>query len=320
MASGKLLTRVRREIQRLNYSYKTQQAYVGWIVRFIKFHNTKHPADMGATEVETYLNYLANEANVSASTQNQALSALVFLYKQVLDQPALQLNGLIRAKTPVRIPVVLSKDEVKQVLDHLSGVALLIVGLMYGSGMRISEVLRLRIKDVDFANFLIYVRSGKGLKDRRVMLPNTCINPLKNQIQKAVSIHSKDLKEGFGKTLLPKALSRKYPGEAKETGWQYVFFADKRSEDPQSGLVHRYHISERFIQKAIKAAISKTDIKKKVTSHTLRHSFATQMLHSGYDIRTVQELLGHTNVKTTMIYTHVLNKEGNFLKSPLDVL
>ncbi len=320
MAASKLLTHVRREIRRRNYSYKTEQAYIGWIKRYIYFHNTTHPAEMGAPEVEQFLNYLANEANVAAATQNQALSALVFLYKQVLELPALKLSGLERARKPVRVPVVLSQNEVLQILSHTTGIAHLMVGLMYGSGMRISEVLRLRIADVDFEQHYVLVRSGKGLKDRRVMLPLSCVDAMKGQIWKATQQHRLDLHDGHGEALLPKALSRKYPNEGKELGWQYVFFSNRLTTDPRSGLIHRHHLSDRYVQKSLKKAVSKTNIRKKVSAHTFRHSFATEMLQSGYDIRTVQELLGHTNVKTTMIYTHVINKEGNFLKSPLDIL
>ncbi len=320
MPSSKLLTQVRQEIRRRNYSFKTEQAYISWILRYIRFHNTTHPNEMGAAEVEDFLNDLANNENVAASTQNQALSALVFLYKQVLDVPTLKLDGLQRARKPQKVPVVLSQDEVRQIFYHCTGLPHLILSLMFGTGMRISEVLRLRIKDIDFEHFYILVRSGKGLKDRRVMLPNSCIPDLKEQIKRATKQHYRDLKKGQGEKLLPKALHRKHPGEAKHLGWMYIFFSDRISTDPRSGLKHRHHISDRYIQKALKQAVSNTNIVKKVSSHTLRHSFATQMLQFGYDIRTVQELLGHTNVKTTMIYTHVLNEKGNFLKSPVDAI
>lgn len=320
MPASKLLTKVRREIRRRNYSYQTEKAYIGWIVRFVKFHQTTHPDSMGAPEVESFLNYLANEENVAASTQNQALSALVFLYKQVLDRESLALKNLERARKPIKIPIVLSIDEVRQILDHLRGIPHTVCSMMYGTGMRISEVLRLRVQDIDFDEHLIFVRSGKGAKDRRVMLPKTLVEPLKKQINRTRIQHKKDLTAGFGETLLPKALIRKYPGEAKELRWKYLFFSNTLRKDPRSKLLHRHHISNRYIQKALKAAVCKTEITKKVSSHTFRHSFATHMLRSGYDIRTVQELLGHTNVKTTMIYTHVLNKEGSYLKSPIDAL
>lgn len=244
----------------------------------------------------------------------------MFLYKQVLELPVLKLTGLERARKPVRVPVVLSKNEVLQILSNTTGIAHLIVSLMYGSGMRISEVLRLRIMDVDFEQYHLLVRSGKGLKDRRVMLPLACIDALKDQIGKSTKQHRLDLNEGHGEALLPKALSRKYPSEGKSLGWQYVFYSNRLTTDPRSGLIHRHHLSDRYVQKSLKKAASKTNIHKKVSAHTFRHSFATEMLQAGYDIRTVQELLGHSNVKTTMIYTHVLNKEGNYLKSPLDSL
>jgi integron integrase len=320
MGRSKLLTQVREEIRRRNYSYKTEQSYISWIKRYIRFNGTIHPDKLSDKEVEEYLNYLANECNVAASTQNQALSALVFLYKQVLGKASMDLRGIQRAKKPVRVPVVLSKAEVKALLQYISKDALLVCEMLYGSGLRISECLRLRVQDINFEGHQIHVRSGKGLKDRLVMLPEKCVPALTSQLRKVKRLHREDSKTGHGETVLPKALARKYPGEAMELRWQYLFPSHSLRSDPRSGMLHRYHISPRKIQKAIKQAARLSGIEKKVTAHTLRHSFATHMLQSGYDIRTVQELLGHKNLKTTMIYTHVLNKGGNYIKSPVDEL
>ncbi len=316
MAKPKLIDQVKAEIRRRNYSYKTEQAYTRWIVRFVKYHGTVHPKKMGAGEVEQFLNFLANTKNVAAGTQNQALSALVFLYKEVLGEASLKLNNLQRAKKPKKLPVVLSVEETAALFEHLSGLPALICKLLYGSGLRISEGLRLRVQDIDFDYEQLWVRSGKGNKDRVSLLPQKCIPELKNQIEYVKRLHQKDLSKGFGKTLLPKALSKKYPNEDKTLRWQYVFPSKKISKDPRSGLMHRYHISDRFVQKRLK----KAGLNKKVSCHTLRHSFATHLLQSGYDIRTVQELLGHKNLKTTMVYTHVINKGGNYIKSPVDMM
>lgn len=320
MGKSKLLGQVRERIRRLNYSYKTEQAYTGWIVRYIRFHGTVHPNELGSAEVEAYLNYLANQKNVAASTQNQALSALVFLYKEILDKPRLKLDKLERAQKPIKVPIVLTKLEVRQILDNLQDVSLLIVQLMYGSGLRISEVLRLRVQDIDFENDLIIVRSGKGHKDRRVMCPQICKSGLELQIRNTKKQHNIDLSKGKGHALLPNALAKKYKHDVFHFRWQYIFASPYLKKDPRSDLIHRHHISPRKIQQAIKEAVNKTELNKKVTAHTFRHSFATHLLASGSDIRTVQELLGHSNVKTTMIYTHVLNKGSNYIKSPVDVL
>ncbi|MEX2478223.1 MAG: integron integrase [Gracilimonas sp.] len=320
MGKSKLLEEVRSEIRRRNYSFRTEQAYTGWIVRYIRFHGTVHPKKLTDRHVEQFLNYLANEKNVAAGTQNQALSALVFLYKQIIDKKNVKLDGLKRAKKPQRLPVVLSHKEAMLILQKLHGRILLICELLYGSGIRISECLRLRIQDVDIENSQLWVRSGKGNKDRVSLLPQKSIPKLRKQIEKVRAIYKKDLKEGYGKANLPKALARKYPQEQKSLGWQYLFPSSSISKDPRSGLEHRYHISNRQVQRKLKKAVSETNITKKVTCHTFRHSFATQLLKSGYDIRTVQELLGHKNLKTTMIYTHVINKGGNYIKSPVDTL
>jgi len=318
MAKSKLLEQVREEIRRRNYSYKTEQSYTSWIVRYIKYHGTVHPNKLGDAEVEQYLNYLANNRNVAAGTQNQALSALVFLYKEVLGKRSLVLNDLKRAKKPKRLPVVLSVEETTALFKELHGVAALICRLLYGSGLRISEGLRLRVQDIDFDYEQLWVRSGKGLKDRVTLLPQKCIPELREQIKKVEVLHQKDLSKGVGKAILPKALAEKYQNENTELRWQYVFPSKIISKDPRSGLQHRYHLSDKYVQKRVKKAAKKAGLNKKVTCHTLRHSFATHLLQNGYDIRTVQELLGHKNLKTTMIYTHVINKGGNYIKSPVD--
>jgi len=320
MAKSKLLAQVREEIRRRNYSYKTEQAYTSWIVRFVKYHGTVHPKKLGDREVEEFLNYLANDQNVAAGTQNQALSALVFLYKEVLGEEVLRLDNLQRAKKPKKLPVVLSVEETSALFEHLSGIAALICKLMYGSGLRISECLRLRVQDIDFNYEQLWVRSGKGMKDRVSLLPQKCIPELKEQVEKVALLQQKDIAGGYGKALLPKALAKKYPGEDTELRWQYLFPSKIISTDPRSGLQHRYHISNRYVQKRLKKAAKKAGLSKRVSCHTLRHSFATHLLQNGYDIRTVQELLGHKSLKTTMIYTHVINKGGNYIKSPVDIL
>lgn len=320
MGKIKLLTQVREEIRRRNYSYKTEQSYTSWIKRYIKYNGTVHPIELTDKDVEQYLNYLANERNVAASTQNQALSALVFLYKEVLGRISMNLKGIERAKKPLKVPVVLSVQEIKTLLEFVDKDNLLMCELMYGSGLRISECLRLRVQNIDFEMHQIVVRSGKGLKDRLVMLPKSCKPALNVQIQRVSKLHKADVRKGFGQALIPKALARKYPGGIKEVRWQYLFPSQMLKKDPRSGIIHRHHISSRMVQKAIKKASSFSGIKKKVTAHTFRHSFATHMLQNGYDIRTVQELLGHKNLKTTMIYTHVLNKGRTYIKSPVDLL
>jgi len=320
MGKSKLLDQVRREIRRRNYSYRTEQAYVNWIVKYIRYNNTIHPRELNDKHVENYLNYLANEKNVAASTQNQALSALVFLYKQVLLKPSLKLDKLKRAKKPEHLPIVLSHKEAAAIIEQLSGLPYLIVILLYGSGMRITECVRLRVQDVDFEYQQLWIRSGKGNRDRVTLLPKIAIPLLKKQLDKVQLLHQRDLKGGFGKTMLPKALNKKYPNESSQLRWQYVFPSSKKSIDPRTKITHRYHISTSWVNKEIKKAVKKTSIIKKVSAHTFRHSFATQLLQNGYDIRTVQELLGHKNLKTTMIYTHVINKGGNYIKSPVDLL
>lgn len=273
---------------------------------------------MGAPEIEAFLTNLAVSRNVAASTQNQALAAILFLYKEVLGIDLPWLDGITRAKKPTRLPVVLTEDEVRAVLAQLDGVHHLIASLLYGSGLRLMEAMRLRVKDVDFERLEVTVRDGKGGKDRRTMLSKTLIDPLRYQFEKIRSIHEQDLVNSLAPVYLPFALERKYPQAGYEFGWQYCFPAKEPALDPRSGIVRRHHLGEQAFQRTIKAAVKRTNIVKPATSHTLRHSFATHLLESGYDIRTVQELLGHKDIRTTQIYTHVLNKGGQGVRSPLD--
>ena len=318
MKKKKLLTLLKEEIRRRNYSYRTEKTYAQWIVRFVRFHGLQNPATLNETHVVAFLNHLANQKNVAASTQNQALSAIVFLYKHILNKPLKNLDRLKRAKRSTHLPVVLTESEAMSVIAHLEGVQKIVVSLLYGAGLRISEALRLRILDIDFGYNQIVVRNGKGLQDRVTVLPESIKQDLINHIQKVKRLHQSDMKKGYGETILPKALAVKYPCASKEFKWQYLFPSKKRSIDPRSGIYHRYHISARNVRKSIRHAAKQCSIEKKVTPHIFRHSFATHLLKNGYDIRTVQELLGHKSVKTTMIYTHVLNRGGKGVKSPLD--
>jgi integron integrase len=319
MNKPRLIDQVRNVMRLHHYSIRTEEAYIQWIKRFIFFHNKRHPNEMGEKEVRSFLTHLAVDKHVSASTQNQALSAILFLYQRVLNVKLEWINDVVRAKRPKRLPVVLTKAEVMNVLNAGTGTNALIAKLLYGTGMRLMEALRLRVQDVDFEQFQIIVRSGKGDKDRVTTLPETLVEPLKQQIEVARSIHCNDLSEGFGRVHLPFALDRKYPGAGTEFGWQYCFPSMHRSTDPVTGSVGRHHLHEKNVGRAIRNAARKVGIYKRVTSHTMRHSFATHLLENGYDIRTVQELLGHKDVSTTMIYTHVLNKGGRGVKSPLDI-
>jgi integron integrase len=314
----KLLERVRETIRRKHYSQKTEQAYLNWIKQYILFHDKKHPQDMSATEVEAFLTYLAVERKVAASTQNQALSAILFLYREVLGKTVETGFQYIGAKRPKRLPVVLTKSEVQQILVRLSGDTKLIVQLLYGSGLRLNEAVRLRVKEIDFEQSQIIVRDGKGAQDRISMLPERVLEPLKTQLVNVEDIYQQDLRNGFGRVELPYALSRKYPNADREWIWQFVFPSKIRSQGKTDGIVRRYHISPATVQKAVRSAARAAKIPKQVTPHTFRHSFATHLLEAGYDIRTVQELLGHKNVKTTMIYTHVLNRGPKAVRSPLD--
>lgn len=316
----KLLDQVRQKIRIKHYSIRTEQAYVDWIRRYILYHQKRHPQDMGKPEIEQFLTHLAVERNVAASTQNQALSAILFLYKEVLQQDIGWLDGMEHAKRPARLPVVLTVTEVRAVLAHLDGRHRLMANLLYGSGLRLMECVRLRVKDLDFEYRQLTVRDGKGQNDRRTLLPESLIEPLKTHLADVKIVHDQDLQEGFGDVYLPFALARKYPNAGREWGWQYVFPASRRSIDPRSELERRHHLEEQTLQRAVKDAVRTAGIAKPASCHTLRHSFATHLLMAGYDIRTIQELLGHKDVSTTMIYTHVLNRGGRGVASPLDQL
>ncbi len=313
-----LLDRVRDRIRFKHYSIRTEQAYVDWIRRFIVFHGKRHPADLGVAEVEAFLTHLAVDGEVASSTQNQAKSALLFLYREVLGIELPWLDHVQNAKTPQRRPVVLTRAEVTRVLGGLKGVHALLGRLLYGTGMRIMEGVRLRVTDVDFARREILVRNGKGAKDRVTMLPRGIAGALHAHLGDVRLLHVADLRNGYGAVWLPHALARKYPAAALEWRWQYVFPADRISPDPRSGNVRRHHLGDQAFQRAMRQAVRDAGIDKLATPHTLRHSFATHLLESGYDIRTVQELLGHSSVSTTMIYTHVLNRGGRGVVSPLD--
>jgi integron integrase len=318
MSQPRLLDRVRAEIRVRHYSLRTEESYIQWIKRYIFYHHKRHPAEMGAREISDFLSWLATGRNVAASTQNQALSALLFLYKNVLAVDLPWMDDIVRAKRPKRLPVVLAKHEVKAVLATMKGPPGLVAWLMYGTGLRLMEALRLRVQDIDFKRKQIMVRGGKGDKDRVTVLPQRLALPLQQQIDKALALHRQDLHEGYGEVYLPFALARKYPNAGYEPAWQYVFASGNRCRDPRDGTVRRHHLHEKTIQRAIKNAARKTGLMKRVTSHTLRHCFATHMLENGYDIRTVQELLGHKDVRTTQIYTHVMSKGANAVRSPLD--
>ncbi len=314
----KLLEQVVARLRVKHYSLRTEQIYVDWIKRFVWFHGKRHPRDMGAAEIEAFLTNLAVERSVSASTQNQAKSALLFLYKEVLQIELPWLDNVTQAKVPKKLPVVMTQNEVRAVLARLDGTVWLICSLLYGSGLRIMECLRLRVKDVDFERCEILVREGKGFKDRVTMLPASLVQLLKQQLERVKTLHEEDLLKGYGDVFMPMALEAKYPKAGKSWNWQYIFPSRNLSVDPRSGAVRRHHSDEKVIQRAVKKAASAAEISKLATPHTFRHSFATHLLQSGYDIRTVQELLGHSDVSTTMIYTHVLNKGGKGVVSPLD--
>lgn len=308
---------VREAVRLRHYSFRTEESYVHWIVRFIRFHDYRHPRDMGKREVTKFLTHLAVERQVSANTQNQALNALNFLYRAVVDRPIGELSGVVRARSPIRLPLVLTQDEVRQLLRCLDNPFWLPACLMYGSGLRLMETVRLRVKDIDFDHRAIVVRRGKGGKDRAVTLPDELIVPLKRHLQSVKLFHDKDLADGFGDVYLPHALSKKYPSGGREWSWQYVFPAQRRSIDPRSGIERRHHIDEGAVQKSVKRAVRQAGIEKPASCHTLRHSFATHLLERGMDIRTVQEQLGHKDIRTTQIYTHVLNRGGLAVLSPL---
>ncbi len=314
----KLLDRVRDAIRVKHYSYQTEKTYVQWIRRYILFHDKRHPTEMGGEEVNAFLTHLAVKENVAASTQNQALCAILFLYKHVLQQELDLCLDTVRAKRPRNLPTVLTVDEVLAIIQNLSGVYQLLVKLLYGSGMRLNEALKLRIKDVDFAQQQIVIRDSKGMEGRITMLPKSITEQFQVHLQGVKHLHHQDLDRGFGLVNLPFALERKYPNAGCEWIWQYVFPSSHISKDPRSEAMLRHHLHESGLQKAIKQAVRLAKIEKRVGCHTFRHSFATHLLQNGYDIRTVQELLGHKDVKTTMIYTHVLNRGGKGVISPLD--
>jgi integron integrase len=312
-----LLQEVVNQIRVRHYSIRTEETYLHWIKRYIYFHKKRHPKEMAEKEVGQFLTDLAVRGNVAASTQSIALNALVFLYRHVLHQPLKEINGVVRAKKPKRLPVVLTQKEVAKVLSNLKGVYWLIACLQYGSGLRLIESVRLRVMDLDFDRRAIYVRSGKGDKDRVVTLADEIITPLQRHLEIVRTLHERDLADGFGAVYLPHALAKKYPRAECEWKWQYLFPASQRSIDPRSGVERRHHLDGSCVRKAVTRAVRVANIQKKASCHTLRHSFATHLLERGQDIRTVQEQLGHTDVRTTQIYTHVIQRGGSAVLSPL---
>ena len=318
--SPKLLESLREALHVRHYSNRTEDTYCSWVKRFVHFHKLRHPREMGELEINLFLTHLAVSEKVSASTQNQALSALLFLYRHVIGKEVGDLGHVIRARKPIHLPVVLTRDEVKALLAQLAGDKWLMASLMYGAGLRLMECLRLRVQDIDFASNEIMVRDGKGAKDRITMLPESLKQPLSDHLKNVKRIHDKDLADGWGRVLLPGALDRKYPNAPAEWRWQWVFPQENRWTNTKTGEEGRHHIDESLIQKAVKSAAFHAQLIKRATCHTFRHSFATHLLEAGYDIRTIQELMGHKDVSTTMIYTHVLNKGGHGVKSPFDGL
>lgn len=314
----KILDQLRNLLRTRHYSIRTEEAYLGWAERYIRFHGCRHPAELGAPELEAFLTHLAVKRDVAASTQNQAASAILFLYREVLGLDLPWLQGVTRAKRPRRLPVVLTPEEVAAVLDALEGTLALMGRLVYGSGLRLMECVRLRVKDVDFRRGEILVREAKGNKDRVTMLPQRLVGPLQHHLKRVKLLHEEDVMAGHGRVWLPHALAIKKPAAPLEWGWQYVFPSSRLSVDPRSGVVRRHHVDEKALQRAIKRALARAGIVKPATTHSLRHSFATHLLERGHDIRTIQELLGHADVSTTQIYTHVLNRGGLGVRSPLD--
>jgi integron integrase len=314
----RLLDQLRRAIRLRHYSIRTEQTYVHWVVRFVKFHGLRHPRDMGAHEITRFLSHLASDANVSATTQNQALCALVFLYKHVLHREPGEFGDIVRAKRPQTVPVILSPNEVQRIMEPLSGPYRLMCTLLYGGGLRIMELLRLRLKDVDFEYRRLCIRDGKGAKDRFTVLPVCIEDGLRDQIRRVLALHQADLKAGFGTVYLPHALARKYPSAAREPGWQYLFPAQEISVDPRSGRQQRHHVGEACVQRAVREAARTAGVLKPVHPHLFRHAFATHLLQRGHDIRTVQTLLGHSDLRTTTIYTHVLPNGPLGVASPAD--
>jgi len=319
--SLKLMDQVRQVLRYHHYAYRTEQTYCDWIVRYIKYFGAKkHPQDMGKTEIDAYLSHLATERKVSASTQRQALNAIIFLYRRVLDQPMIEQIEPTRAKRKPRLPVVMTKNEVRRVLAQMKGIHLLMAKILYGAGLRLMECIRLRVQDLDFERNLIYVRSAKGNKDRTTLFPRSIQLEMRRQLEKVKRSHNEDLAQGYGGVYLPEDLARKYPHAARELRWQYMFPAKKRSVDPRTGVERRHHVLESGLQKAVKVAVDRAGITKRVGCHTFRHCFATHLLENGVNIRVVQELMGHADVKTTEIYTHVMEKNISAVLSPLDDL
>jgi integron integrase len=317
---AKLMDHVHEAFRVRHYSRHTEESYCRWIVRYIRFHGVRHPAEMGEREINAFLTDLAVHGKVSASTQNQALAALLFLYRNVIGRDIGDLGEVIRARSPARLPVVMTRDEVKAVLAHLSCDRWLMVSLMYGTGLRLMECLRLRVQDIDFGGNEIVVRDGKGAKDRVTMLPARLRGPLQEQLAMVRTVHERDLADGWGRVLLPAALDRKYPNAPADWRWQWVFPQERRWVNPETREQGRHHVDPSLVQRAVNDAVSAAGLTKRATCHTFRHSFATHLLEAGYDIRTVQELLGHHDVKTTMIYTHVLNRGPSGVRSPVDAL
>ena len=319
-AKARLLDELRQVMRTRHYSYRTEESYAHWARRYILFHGKRHPKDMGAGEINTFLSHLAVEAQVSAATQNQALAALLFLYKEVLKVEVPWMDGVIRAKRSQRLPEVLTKREVRAILEHLPPAKRLMAGLLYGSGLRLNECLNLRIKDLELERREVMVRDGKGGKDRVTVLPGSLVPALREHLERHKAWFEIVKADGRARCSMPDALARKYPNAPYEWKWQYLFPAPKPSKDPRTGEIKRHHLSETGLQRAVKGAVRAAGITKNVSCHTFRHSFATHLLEDGYDIRTVQELLGHSDVSTTMIYTHVLNRGGRGVKSPADTL
>ena len=320
VSGGKLLDRLRAALRARHYSGRTEEAYTHWVVRFVRFHGLRHPEELGEVEINAFLTHLAVVEDVAASTQNQALSALLFLYRHVIGRAVGELGEVVRARRPKQLPVVMTRAEVKQVLDALPAERRLVASLLYGAGLRLLECLRLRVKDLDFGRHELTVRDGKGAKDRVTVLPQSLQGPLRDHLVHVRATHAQDVSEGWGRVELPHVLDRKYVNAAAEWPWQWVFPQARRWRDPATGGQGRHHVDESLVQRAVREAVLRVGLSKQVSCHTFRHSFATHLLESGSDIRTVQELLGHSDVKTTMIYTHVLNRGPGAVRSPMDSL
>jgi len=314
----KLLDQVSEALRTKHYSYRTEQTYIDWIKRYIIFHKKQHPKDLGVDEIRAFIAYLATDRKVATSTQNQALSSILFLYRTVLEQEINLSPDLINPSRPKRLPTVLTHEEAMSVINAMRGTPRIMTKILYGSGLRLMECMRLRVRDIDYEHHQIVVRGGKGDDDRFTILPNSVAADLKHTLQDVKALHQKDLRDGHGETAMPNALGVKYKNAGKEWGWQYIFPASRLSLDPASGVIRRHHLDESVLQRAIRSAARLANTDKEVSPHTFRHSFATQLLQNGYDIRTIQELLGHKDVKTTMIYTHVLQRGAMAVKSPLD--